>query len=392
MSVQEVPKLPHVETVNSQYFSRILNYKNLNFKDIGGLRKIQGFTRYNYLIDINSIFSNFPRFFPVDRTKFVNHPLKWSNTHKWVVPTTNCSLETAMLNRVNFFSNLDKKINIFWSGGIDSTTIVTAFLKFINDKSKLRIIYSPWSFYEHPEYLNFLKKFPQVELIDQSGEVYFDINLDGVFISGLSGDEIHASIDESFLEKHGNNVLNKDWRDLFNQENKNDKFIEFCHDFFIHSGADIQTVLDARWLFYTTCKIDSILREHTVPYLLTNKKTKIDLNDIYGFFNFPEYESFIYFNRDKIIPNNDHTQWRQYLKDFCFEFDHLKDWYQDKTKFHSTQIQCYLQKKIVLNNKRYMFILDNNQIIQTSNLPFLSKLEFDNKYNTQLDYLFNAPD
>jgi hypothetical protein len=392
MLLQEMRNLPSIETVNHYYFGRILDYKNINSKECGKIRKVQGFTGYNNLVDINLIFSNYPKFFPIDRTEFVNHPIKWSNRRPWSVPTTACTLEDAMLARVNFFSKLDKKINIFWSGGIDSTTIVTAFLKFIDDKSKLRIIYSPWSQYEHPEYLIFLKKFPQIELIDQSGELYLDLNLDGVFISGLSGDEIHASIDESFLEEHGSDILDKNWKDLFYQKNKNDKFMEFCHNYFANSGANIETVLDARWLFYATCKIDSLLREHTVPFLLANKSTPIDLNDIYGFFNFYEYEQFIYFNRDKIIPNNNHLQWRQYLKDFCYEFDHLDNWYQNKTKFHSIQLYHYTQKKIAINNKRYIFILDNNQFVATHNLPFLSQHEFDNKYHTQLDYLFNDPD
>jgi len=392
MSLQEAPSIPSIETVNYKYFDRILDYKNLKSKKYGDIRKVQGFTGYNYLVDINLIFSNYPKFFPIDRTKFVNHPIKWSNRHTWKVPTVPCTLEAAMSSRVDFFSKLDKKINIFWSGGIDSTSIVTAFLKFIDDKSKLRIIYSPWSQYEHPEYLNFLKKFSQVELLDQSGEVYLNLDLDGVFISGFSGDEIHASIDESFLTEHGNDVLDKNWNDLFYQKNKNDKFIDFCQEYFAHSGADIKTVLDARWLFYTTCKIDSLLREHTVPFLLSNKSTQLNLNDAYGFFNFSEYERFIYYNREKIIPNNDHRLWRHYLKDFCYEFDHISSWYKNKTKFHSTQIYHYTQKKLALNNKRYIFILDNNQIIQTPNLPFLSQAEFEYRYDTQLDYLFNAAD
>jgi hypothetical protein len=327
----------------------------------------------------------------VDRTKFVKHPIKWTNKNSWSVPKKSSTLDNVFENRVKFFSSLDKKINIFWSGGIDSTVITTAFLKFFDDYSKLRIIYSPWSCYEHPDYLNFLKKFPSIELVDISGEAYLDLMLDGIFITGVGGDEINASIDESFMLKFGNNVLNKSWKDLFYQENKNDKFIDFCQAYFQNSGLDIKTVLDARWLFYNTCKIDSIFRESTIPFLLSNKSNKVSIEEIYSFFNFFEYEEFVYDNLDLVIPQNNYKQWRDYLKDYCFEFDQIESWHQNKTKFHSLQILIYQNKKIILNDKRYIFILDNNNIIQTPNLPFLSQLEFDQTYNNSLDYLFNEP-
>jgi len=384
-------KTPKIKSSNPRYFQKLLKYKNLDSEKIFNIFKVNGFSQYNFLIDINSIFSTAPNYLPIDRTGVINHPIKWSISNSWNPPTVSITLDNAMQQRVNQLSALNKKINVMWSGGIDSTAIVTAFLKFLDDRSQLRIIYSPWSRYEHPEYFSFLKKFSNVELIDQSGTYYLDLPLDGIFISGTGGDEIHASIDESFFSEYGLPGLQQSWKDLFYKKNKNDRFIDFCSWYFSQSGFDVQTVLEARWWFYAACKIDSMLRQSTIPFLISNKTISMSVSDVHGFFNCPEYEQFIYWNIPLII-SKDYKSWKQFLKDFCYEFDGLSDWHQNKTKFHSVQIGNYTDKKIILNDKRYILILEDNNLIQTPNLPFLSYEEFNNKYGTSLDYLFNVPD
>jgi hypothetical protein len=381
-----------VETVNPHYFQKLLKHKNFQFETVHALTKINGYNSYNSLIDINSIFSTAPNFFPVDRTGSAKNPIKWANIRPWRPPSIRLSIDECMYSIVQRLANNNEKINVFWSGGIDSTTIVNAFLKNLKNKDQLRIVYSPWSYYEHPEYLNFLKKFDQVELIDQSGEQYFDLDLDGIFISGDGGDEIHASIDESFLSQYGYNFLKSSWREFFYQKHPDDKFIDFCEQYFSQAGFEVNNVLEARWFFYATCKIDSIFREHKIPFLTANKNKKISIKNMIGFFNCEEYEQYIYWNINDIMPSTNYTSWKQMLKDFCFNFDGLSDWYQTKSKFHSIQFVQYTQKKIVLNDKRYILILENGELIQTNSLPFFSCQEFKNKYGNSLDYIFNDAD
>lgn len=381
-----------VEVANNLYFSQILQARGFHVEAVGDLSKVEGFTGYNRLLDINSVFSNAPLFYPVDRTDTINLPMKWSNRAPWQVPEKSFNLEAAMSARVRYFAQQDCMINVFWSGGIDSTAIVTAFLKYLDDRSRLRVIYSPWSLYEHPEYIDFLSAFPEVELFDQSGEHYLDLDFDGVFITGNGGDEIHASIDDSFLEKHGCEVLSRTWRDLFYQERRSQEFIEFCEQYFSLSGFEIESVLEARWWFYTACKIDGIHREHVVPFLLSNFSRQPLVQDMHAFFNCQEYEAFIYHNLDLIIQDGKMETWKQHLKDFCYRFDGLTDWWKNIRKFHSVQFADYMQKKIALNDRRYIFVLDNNEIIATPNLPLFSYKEFVAKYGNSLDYLFNQPD
>jgi asparagine synthetase B (glutamine-hydrolysing) len=148
----------------------------------------------------------------------------------------------------------DQPINLMWSGGIDSTCMVNAFLANSRDRAQLRVLYSPYSYYEHPQYLEFLKS-NRIETQDISGDVYRKIHFDGIFVTGDGGDELNASMDESFLEKYGHSVLSQSWKDFFWSRTQDSDFLDFCEIYFSRSQLDIQTVLQARWWFYAKSKL-----------------------------------------------------------------------------------------------------------------------------------------
>jgi hypothetical protein len=129
-------------------------------ESVGALHKIKGFYNYNQLLNINCVFSDSPRFDPVDRTNQSLGAVVFSPVRPWCVPTVELSLEAALEHRVADICQSRQKINLLWSGGIDSTAIVVAFLKHAPDLKQCRILYSPWSTYEHPEFFNLLKSNP----------------------------------------------------------------------------------------------------------------------------------------------------------------------------------------------------------------------------------------
>jgi hypothetical protein len=47
---------------------------------------------------------------------------------------------------------------------------------------------------------------------------------------------------------------------------------------------------------------------------------------------------------------------------------------------------------MALQNQYWMFKLDDNTIVRTKNLPFLSQLEFRAEHGQNFDYLFNFID
>lgn len=392
---------PSIISVHQNYAAMLLKHKGIAAQPVGNIYNLHGITvnniftaegyhDHNRLIDINRVFSNNPGYSLIDRTETVVHPLKYHVPRPWKVPTRPWTLNQALQHRVEEFEQTGQKINVFWSGGIDSTVATTAFLKHLRDPSQLRVIYSPWSTYEHPEYLDFLAKWPSVEKIDMSGNSYLQLDLDGLLVTGDSGDEIHASIDRSFLDKYGYDTLFSSWKDFFHNANPDSEFIEFCEKYFALSGKNISTVLEARWWFYLSCKLHGHLHETKLPFFIASDPG-FDATRLHGFFDSFEYESYVYFNIDQLMPTSDYSSWRQMLKDYCFEFDKLETWHKTHKKITSAQMVIYSFKKTALLDKRWILLLQDGTRISTPSLPLFSKREFDQTYGSSLDYVFRAP-
>lgn len=381
---------PVLVATNYKFFKKVLNYHNIQYCSVGNLYKFKNFNSYNNMIAVNKIFSTSPNFQPVDRTGLSRSPINYCIGRKWSVPTQSQTLDQVLQERVCNLSATKQPINLFWSGGIDSTTMVTAFLKHAPDKKQLRILYSPFSTYEHPDYLEFLRKFPEIELIDTSGTVYLNSQFDGIFITGDGGDELMGSLDESFFTAYGYESLFKPWQDFFYQANPDAEFMEFCEKHFAQSGRPINTVLEARWWFYATCKNSSVLHETKLPYFLDYKNFSVEM--LHGFFDCNEFEKYIYWNTDKIIGSSEYCTWKQVFKDYCYEFDGFNEWAKNKQKVGSNQTILYMEKKLILKNLRWIMILSDGTRISTPNLPLISEKEYRDTYHHQLDYLFNESD
>jgi hypothetical protein len=388
-SLKKVDK-PLVKSLNHTYSKKLLEYNGFTVtQKVGTLYKVAGFEHHNHLLDINRMFSNNPRYDPIDRTGFCLAPIHWAPVRPWKIPTHALDLEQAMRQRALDLCNTGQRLNLLWSGGIDSTAIVAAFLKNAPDIGQCRIIYSPWSTYEHPEFFKLLQNIPKLELIDTSGEYYFNLEFDGIMVSGNSGDESHASLDQSFFDQYGYDFLSTPWQDFFYKQNPDDAFIEFCQNYFALSGREIHTVLEARWWFYISSKLTSILNTNNLS-LFVSQSAIFDPGRLIGFFDCDVYEQFIYFNTDKIILSQNYATWKQILKDYCHSYDKFDEWRITKSKFGSGQIQFYTWKKEILNNCRNLMILEDGECVSTKNLPLFSKKEWD-QIQYQYQHVFRYP-
>lgn len=383
-------KTTSIAAINPLYQKKLLEIHQVDHEPVGDLFKVTGYSDHNHLVDINRIFSAAPGFGLADRNGYVKHPIKNYTPNSFDVPDKVYSLDQAAKATVEMISAAGTKINVFWSGGIDSTFITTAFLKHLADLSQLRILYSPWSTYEHPEYIKFLSRFPQVELIDLSGEVYLSTTaLDGCYVTGDGGDESHASLDETFFNTHGFDALHSSWIDFFSQQNRNEKFLGFCQRFFAQAGRPIVSVLDARWWFYISCKYYGQMFQVKWPFML-GSYDNFSTDRLISFFDNKYYQSFAYHNTDKIITADNYTGWKQFLKDYCYEFDQLSTWHITHKKLTSTQLLEYSFKKIALLDRPWLMFLSDGTRIATPNMPFFSAREFDNCYGQTLGELFNV--
>lgn len=374
--------------LDPSYFDRVVADKNLKLEKVGDLCKIHGYNAYNYLIDINTLFSASPSGEPTDRTGNVRTPVKIYAGRSFETRDQIIDIEQACASRVTDLELQNKMINVMWSGGIDSTAVVTAMLKHLRDLSQLRVIYSPYSTYEHPDYLEFLKRF-NVEIVDMSGTVYLDTFFDGFFVTGDGGDESHASIDDSFFQAQGFSGLVRPWRDFFWQHKPDQEFMDFCEQYFSRAGQEISTVLEARWWFYINSKYRCILNRKLHFWI---DYPGFDMNLVVGFFDCDQFECYIRHNLDRIIRPAGYHTWKQDLKDYCTKLDGFDHWAQTKSKVMSSQITLYAAKKRAMKDLHSLYVLTDGQIIRTPNMPLFSIRELYALYGNSLDHLWNAPD
>ena len=286
---------PLLLAINPDYFSKFLSWHSVNTELVGSLYKVAGFDDYNSLLEINKIFSTFPHGDLVDRTNTFNWPYNFSTIRPWATPNDKISLEDFFKQRVEFYTNSNSVCNICWSGGIDSSAMLSAFLQHTENFDQLRILYSPYSVYENETYYQFLQsKFPQVEMVDISGDVYLNTKFDGIMINGHGGDEFTASLDESFHAVAGQH-LHQPWMAYFQNSNSQPEFLEFCEKFF----NSATTLLEARWWFYAVLKSQIFSVRDNL--FVQQHSTQTDFSLTSSFFDCSEFESFVYFNIYKII-------------------------------------------------------------------------------------------
>ena len=367
---------PLLSLINPKYFYRILDWQRKPYELAGSLAKVQEFDNYNNLIDLNSIFSTFPAGDPVDRTETVTGPFAFAVQRPWQPAQAKQDFGEVIAQRVNNYLNTGKKLNLCWSGGIDSTCLVAGFLQHTAHLDQLRILYSPWSVYENREFFEYLKtNYPALDMLDISGDVYLETVFDGIMINGHGGDEFTASLDESFFDTVGYQGLYQPWQSLITDPTLQ----EFCTEYFALAQRPIDTVLEARWWFYAATKSQIFAPRDSV--FATNATTS-------AFFNCQEFEDYMWHNIDQVIDNNNYTSYKQFMKQYIHRFWPNDNYLKLARKVSSLQFVLYTRKKTELLGQQWIAYLSDGTAIRTPNLPLFSECEFKNTYGDSLEYLF----
>jgi hypothetical protein len=342
------------------------------------LLKFSGFDEYNFLADINLCFSSRPAGVLRDCTDTVKFPFLTQNAGTWQIPVQAPELETCFFNRVKAIEADNSVVNLLWSGGIDSTAMVVAWLKFANKDTKIRVLYSIDSIKENPGLFLHLHALPGIELTEIGGNVFYKNTLDGVEIHGGAGDFLTASVDDSFFKEYKWWGLNASWQDMFWKKNPNQKFMDFCEKWFALSGLDINTVLEARWWFYLN---------KTPPAQPARIVTSTHSMAV-SFFDDLLFKAYFYHNINSLFASTSWNSYKQCLKNFIHDYDANTGYRDNKCKENSGGVGIFYMKKLLLTSKEEICTLSDGTSIKTKNLPFLSQYEYRQTYGCQLDYLF----
>ena len=367
---------PLLSIINPDYFYRILDWHHKPYKLVGSLAKVQGFDHYNNLINLNSVFFTFPAGDPVDRTQTVTGPFNFSVQRAWQPPAKTTDFAHVIAQRANNYINTREKLNLCWSGGIDSTCLLVGFLQHATHLDQLRVLYSPFSVYENREFFEHLQRnYPALDMLDISGDVYLETVFDGIMVNGHGGDEFTASLDESFFDAVGYQGLHKPWQSLITDP----ALQEFCTEYFALAQRPIDTVLEARWWFYAATKSQIFVARDSTFTSTANTS---------AFFNFQGFEDYMWHNIDQIITTENYASYKQFMKQYIQRFYPNNQYLELAKKTSSAQFSWYTHKKTELLSQQWIAYLDDGTSIRTPNLPLFSKHEFENTYGDNLEYLF----
>jgi hypothetical protein len=379
--------LPKILNATWPYFHKLLRYHNVKFEFTysdpctwgGDQIKVEGFKDYNFLADINLCLSTRPGGLLRDRTKTIKFPFLVHSSGHWVAPTKSVGLEDCFFHRVKNLESQYEVINLLWSGGIDSTAMVVAWLKYSGNNSKTRVLYTLDSIKENTEFFLHLQTILNIELVEIGGKVFYQNDLDGVEIHGGAGDDLTASIDESFFSTHQWWTLQSPWRDFFWKKNPNQNFINFCEKWFACSGRDIDTVLEARWWFY----LNKMAPPGPSRIIKKTHKT------VESFYDDPLFTTHFFYNIDSLFASTSWKSYKQSIKNFIYDYYPDADYRDNKCKENSGGYTIFRNKSDYLNQTENICTLSDGTLIKTDHLPFLSRIEYRQKYGDKFNYLFN---
>jgi len=227
------------------------------------------------------------------------------------LPTNNKTYEDMAIERAIQFKELDGDIYIMYSGGVDSTTAVTAFLASwsTEELQRVHILASITSIAEFPQMWNLIvekfkgritSSYAHVEKACKKGHV----------ITGEHGDQIFGSdVIKKVVDHHGEEGIHANWKtkmpvvynDMFGKSIAS-KFIEVYERTTVACPFPIKSCFDWVWWFNFTNKW-----QHVKYRLLAYKDwedPRTNFSKIHHFFDTPEWQRWSLDNHDQKIENS----------------------------------------------------------------------------------------
>ena len=285
--------------------------------------------------------------------RLVSCPLPFDRTDTWgifntlhdAIPSTdnwNMTFPEVCHKRAQELWEKSENIRLWWSGGIDSTTALTALIQNQpdDDHSRLRILLSEQSIVENPTYYEIIKKM-NIPLEWSTKDNMWDVERFSDWtlnITGECGDPMYGTF---VVEKHIESI-NEPWKELFNWEDSGNiyeirddrplnkplygKFIEWCEEFNKLCPFEIKNTFDFTWWLAFAIKWQWIDRR-----LFGYLEPPTDWRNMESFFNCDDFQRWSIVNHDLKHKGT----WKTYKwpsKEFIYEFNKDDDYLHNKTK------------------------------------------------------------
>lgn len=271
---------------------------------------------------------------PYDRTDKKRNML---NVHIDPIPKVeigwNKTLEECFLERAREIWAMEKPVRLWWSGGIDSTSALTAFLLTKRKEDRLIVYMNNVAIEENPSFWNNRIKTNNdvtIQESDQSNIFSIDNFSDGsINVTGEPGDMVYGS----FVVEHHVDELDQHWHKMLEWEDCNfncdniPEFMEYAEEFVLRAPFEIRTAFDFTWWLAFSVKWQWIVQRFC-PQL---EDPSLWYDNILGFYNCPEIQKWSIVNHDMKHKGT----WESYkfpAKDFIYNYNKDISYRDHKTK------------------------------------------------------------
>lgn len=275
---------------------------------------------------------------------------------------TDVSLQALLDERASelyqYAVGVRRRIYMMWSGGIDSTGVLTAFLRnlTVSQQEIITVVYSASSIEENPVYWNNHIKDKLTTLDFDNFVITQDfLKAQGIVLTGDPGDALFGPssvmyadllLDNKHLKKFKDSTnliafaIEKRAQDLIKQHNLvgiGKWYVSKVTDNLLEvNPAGVETIADWWWWHYINLKWETSIWR---PFIRSKRdyhesfdQTTIDEFVTNTFFNTAKFHSWSYSNRHRFILNNDISTHKHEIKKYIYDYDRNRDYLQNKTK------------------------------------------------------------
>ena len=219
---------------------------------------------------------NLDKDFPfIDRTESLPHYLPVSPLSKPLQHSTSFNLSFEDICSIQSIDILKKgkKVNVLWSGGLDSTCALVSLLSNAKEKDQIRIIANYNSIIESGYmYDTFFKKY------DTKIDTKLNFDENELYITGALGNQLFSLGAFDIENKVSIEDLNKPYENIFSKEK-----IDFYTPALLKSPKPIKTVEEFLWFETFAFKWDHQRIAMIIKWLKPNSVENY-LDKVYGFY------------------------------------------------------------------------------------------------------------